>query len=167
MRAVVLSVGLSVLAQFSTAQESPPNPAQALPVCDIEHVTVRGAFGRARFAIDLADDDQERSQGLMHVDHMPTMSGMLFVYDAPRHATFWMRNTLIPLDMIFADASGRVTHIHNNAIPLDDTVIDGGRDVQYVLEINGGMSSRLGISVGDRLHHPSVKTLDEDSCTEM
>lgn len=81
---------------------------------------------------------------------------MLFVYDAPQIATFWMRNTLIPLDMIFADETGLVTHVHENAVPLDETTINGGENVQYVLEINGGLAGRLGIGPGTELRHPSI-----------
>ena len=68
----------------------------------------------------------------------------------------WMKNTLIPLDMIFADPSGSITHIHENAIPNDLTTIDGGANVQFVLEINGGLARRMGIGLGDQLAHPSI-----------
>jgi uncharacterized membrane protein (UPF0127 family) len=65
-----------------------------------------------------------------------------------------MRNTLIPLDMLFADPTGRITRIHPKAVPLDETTIDGGEGVQYVLEINGGLATRLGIAEGDVMQHP-------------
>lgn len=102
------------------------------------------------------DDSSERAQGLMNVPEMPTMTGMLFVYEAPQHATFWMKNTLIPLDMLFADETGTITHIHHKAVPMDETVIDGGEGVQYVLEINGGLADRLGIAVGDQMQAPAI-----------
>jgi uncharacterized membrane protein (UPF0127 family) len=92
----------------------------------------------------------------MHVSEMPRMSGMLFVYERPQRVSFWMENTLIPLDMIFADATGTVQRIHANAIPLDRTPIPGGEDIQYVLEINGGMADQLGLSAGDEMRHPSI-----------
>lgn len=79
---------------------------------------------------------------------------MLFAYERPQRAVFWMKNTLIPLDMIFLDQSGVVTHVHENAIPHDETGIDGGEGVQYVLEINGGLARQLGIAVGSELRHP-------------
>ncbi len=123
--------------------------------CADDKVTVRGDFGQAHFTVDLADDADRRAQGLMFVEEMPTLKGMLFIYEAPRNATFWMRNTLIPLDMIFTDQTGVITHIHENAIPLDETTINGGDDVLAVLEINGGLSARLGIEVGDALQHPA------------
>ncbi len=81
---------------------------------------------------------------------------MLFVYERPQRAVFWMRNTLIPLDLIFMDSTGTVTRIHENAIPLDLTGIEGGEAVQFVLEINGGLARRLGIAEGSALRHPAI-----------
>ena len=124
--------------------------------CEVDRVTVFGDWGQARFEVRVADEPAERSQGLMFVESMPLLEGMLFVYPQAQRATFWMRNTLIPLDMIFAAPSGEVLSIHENAIPLDQTTIDGGEGIQYVLEINGGLASRLGITVGDVLQHPSI-----------
>ena len=123
--------------------------------CGPETVTVKGDWGLAHFTVDVADTNAERAQGLMFVEEMPTLKGMLFVYDAPQRATFWMRNTLIPLDMIFVGPDGVIKTIHENAVPLDETTIDGGDGVQAVLEINGGLAARLGISAGDVLQHPA------------
>jgi uncharacterized protein len=124
--------------------------------CSPDRVTVRGDWGQANFAVAVADDPQERSRGLMFVEEMPMLAGMLFVYDTPQRASFWMRNTLIPLDMIFAGPDGTILTVHENAIPLDETAIDGGPGVLFVLEINGGMASRLGIAPGDVLQHPAI-----------
>lgn len=123
--------------------------------CADDLVTVKGDFGQARFQVDLADEPAEHRQGLMFVEQMGTLEGMLFVYDTPRHATFWMQNTLIPLDMLFVAPDGTITRIHPDAIPLDETIIDGGTGVQAVLEINGGLAARLGIAEGDILQHPT------------
>ncbi len=95
----------------------------------------------------------------MNVPEMPTMAGMLFVYPEPHEVAFWMHNTLIPLDMLFADETGVITRVHENAVPMDDTPIPGGEAVKFVLEINGGMAARLGISQGDMLQHPLVGDL--------
>ena len=94
----------------------------------------------------------------MNVPEMPTMSGMIFFYDQPQRATFWMHNTMIPLDMLFIGPDGVISSIHQEAVPYDKTVIDGGTDILSVLEINGGMAARLGIAVGDRVKHPSFPT---------
>lgn len=127
----------------------------AAAACSDTSVTVIGDFGEARFTVALADTNETRAQGLMFVEQMGTLEGMLFVYDTPRRATFWMKNTLISLDMLFADETGTVTKLHEFAIPGDITTIDGGDNVIAVLEINGGLSGRLGIKEGDVLQHPS------------
>ncbi len=93
----------------------------------------------------------------MNRESLASGAGMLFVYERPQRAVFWMKNTLIPLDMIFADETGTVTRVHENAIPHDETGIDGGEGVKYVLEINGGLSGRFGIEPGSELRHPSIE----------
>ena len=117
--------------------------------CAPDTVELRTTHGTVmRFSVELADDPAERELGLMNRDKMATSAGMLFAYPAPQHAYFWMKNTLIPLDLVFADAAGHVAHVHQNAKPLDETPIDGGPDVTYVLEINGGLAARLGLGEG-------------------
>jgi uncharacterized membrane protein (UPF0127 family) len=128
---------------------------QAAAGCSQDRVTIAGAFGQAHFRVDVADDNEERARGLMFVEQMSMLSGMLFVYEQPQRASFWMKNTLIPLDMLFVDPTGVILKIHANAIPQDLTAIDGGTGVQFVLEINGGLAARLGIAEGDSLQHPS------------
>ncbi len=108
------------------------------------------------FAVEVADDPAERAQGLMFRETLPADAGMLFVYEAPKRAQFWMKNTLVPLDMIFADAAGRVTRVHAGAVPGDETPIDGGEGVQFVLEINAGLTARLGLGPGARMRHPAI-----------
>ena len=100
----------------------------------------------------------------MNVADMPLMQGMLFAYDVEQPVAFWMHNTLIPLDMLFADETGTITRIHENAIPLDQTPIPGGDEVKFVLEINGGLSARLGIAEGDVFQHPIIGNLAVFSC---
>ncbi len=128
----------------------------AAAACRDDQVEVRWPGGQARFSVEVADTDATRSRGLMFRETMPRSAGMLFVYESPRRATFWMKNTLIPLDMIFADPSGRVTKVHANAKPQDLTTIDGGAGVKLVLEINGGLAARLGISEGAEMRHPAI-----------
>lgn len=135
-------------------------PSVALAVCEETRINLRGGWGSASFTVDVADDAQERAQGLMFVEAMPRFSGMLFVYERPQRVAFWMRNTLIPLDMIFADQTGVVQRIHQSAIPGDETNIPGGDQIQYVLEINGGMSALLGITEGTQMQHPAITTPD-------
>ena len=101
----------------------------------------------------------------MHRESLPRFSGMLFVYDRPQPVAFWMQNTLIPLDMLFFDAAGRLTRIQSRAQPLDETPVVGGDAVQYVLEINGGLAAELGIDLGAELRHPAL-TGAAWSCTD-
>ena len=130
--------------------------ALASDVCRDDQITVRGDWGQARFTVEVADDRDERAQGLMHRESMPSSAGMLFVYEQPRTARFWMKNTLIPLDIIFADKTGTVRRVHHNAVPLSEKLIPGGSGIQYVLEINGGMAEALNISEGSELRHPAI-----------
>ncbi|WP_159964419.1 DUF192 domain-containing protein [Profundibacterium mesophilum] len=124
--------------------------------CDRDRVDLRGAWGQARFHVEIADEPDERNQGLMNRPEMARGDGMLFIYEEPVRATFWMRNTLIPLDMIFLGSDGVVASIHENAVPLDETVIDGGEGVLAVLEINGGLAREFGIVSGTQLRHPGL-----------
>lgn len=141
---------LSVLALFALAGASGAD-------CAPDQVELRTVFGTVqRFSVELADDPDERARGLMFRDHMPMASGMLFVFPAPKHATFWMKNTPLPLDIIFADAKGVVTHVQDRAEPMSEAVIDGGEGVAYVLEINGGLASPMGIVPGAVLRHPAI-----------
>ncbi|MGB8623307.1 MAG: DUF192 domain-containing protein [Paracoccaceae bacterium] len=138
----------AIILAFSAA----PGAAQ----CADNLVQLKGDWGQARFTVELADEPDERAQGLMNREKLATSHGMLFLYASPRRVSFWMKNTLIPLDMIFMDEAGRVTRIHENARPLDETPIDGGAGVRAVLEINGGLSRRIGITEGSLLRHPAL-----------
>lgn len=123
--------------------------------CDAGQVWLKGAWGETRFSVELADTAAERARGLMHRESLPRGAGMLFVYEHPQRTAFWMKNTLIPLDMIFADRSGVVVHVHHEAVPGDLTPISGGDAVFAVLEINGGLARRYGIAEGTVLRHPA------------
>ena len=123
--------------------------------CQSNAVYLKGDWGQARFSIEIADDGPERALGLMHRTQMATSAGMLFIYERPQKLSFWMRNTLIELDMLFIDAKGVVQHIHHRAQPLDETPISGGENLTHVLEINGGLAEQLGIGVGSEVRHSS------------
>ena len=119
--------------------------ALADPACDPARIDLRGDFGQAQFRVEVADDAAERAQGLMFRESMSSSAGMLFIYETPQHARFWMQNTLIPLDMIFADAAGRVTHVHANAVPKDETVIDGGTGQNAIAQVKA-FDDALGLT---------------------
>jgi len=142
--------GLALVAALAMAA------GQATAGCSESRVDLRGSHASVRFTVEIADDRQERSSGLMNRERLASSAGMLFVYDHPQPVGFWMRNTLIPLDMIFAGADGVVRKVHENAVPKDETVILGGDAIQYVLEINGGMAGALGIGPGSQLRSPLI-----------
>lgn len=127
--------------------------------CSDDHVDLRWNGGKARFAIELADDYDERAQGLMYRTEMARFSGMLFVYPQPTAVAFWMKNTLIPLDMIFLDKTGLVVMVHENAIPHDLEPIPGGENILAVLEVNGGLTRKLGIKVGSQMRYVAFNQL--------
>lgn len=129
-------------------------PLSAFAECVGDKVELRGDWGQTQFKVEVADTPQERAQGLMNRSSMPRNAGMIFFFEKPGSVAFWMKNTLIPLDMIFVDPSGVVKHVHVNAIPHDETPIPGGDGILAVLEINGGLSEVYNIGVGTQLRHP-------------
>jgi len=112
------------------------------------------ATGPHRFKVELAETPAQMTQGLMFRTSLAPDAGMLFDYKQPITATMWMRNTLIPLDMLFVDARGRIVNIHQRAVPQSLDVIAAAAPVRAVIELNGGTASRLGIEPGDRVVHP-------------
>lgn len=137
------------LFSFFSLMQSPVLAGECAP----DRVFLRGDWGQAAFSVEIADDEEERSQGLMFREHLDRGAGMLFVYPEPQRAAFWMKNTLIPLDILFLDQTGEITTIHANAVPGDLTPLPGGDSVFAVLEINGGLAERYGISVGTQMRH--------------
>ncbi len=130
-------------------------PAAALETFARSSLTVEtSAGGRYRFDVELAETPAQQAQGLMFREKMAPDAGMLFIYDRPQPASFWMKNTLIPLDMIFIGTDGRIVNIHQNAVPQSLDSVNSAGPVKAILEVNGGMSARLGIRAGDRVLHP-------------
>jgi uncharacterized membrane protein (UPF0127 family) len=115
--------------------------------------TAKGDF---TFNVEIADDPAERAKGLMFRDHLAADAGMLFDYGQEQLTSFWMQNTLIPLDMIFIGADGVVKNVHVNARPLDTTSIPSEFPVRFVLEIPGGRSQEIGLAIGDKMDQARV-----------
>lgn len=151
IRALAVSLLLALTPSFGLAQDD---------ICAVEHLDIRSQSSIVRFSVEVVDTAQTRAVGLMNRPKLAQFSGMLFVYPEARAVNFWMRNTLIPLDMIFLDSNGVVQHVHENAIPHDETPIPGGFNIQYVLEINGGLARELGIKAGSELRHPALTNFD-------
>jgi len=133
-----------------------PLAAFAAARCSASVADVRGAWGSARFSVEVATSKAERARGLMYRTHLAPDAGMLFVYRRPQPVAFWMKNTLIPLDMLFFDAGGRLVRIRANAVPGDLRPIYSWQPVALVLEINGGLAAKLGIGLGSQLRAPAV-----------
>ncbi len=132
----------------------------AFAECVADRVQIKMGNNIAAFDIEVVDTYETRAEGLMFRENMARFSGMLFIYEQAQSVSFWMRNTLIPLDMIFMDQTGLVVNVHSNAVPLDETSIFGGDNIFAVLEINGGLAETLGIQAGAQLQHPAfnIKT---------
>ncbi len=109
---------------------------------------------RHGFTVEVARTDAEKSQGLMFRRELAADAGMLFDWPERPVAKMWMKNTLIPLDMLFIDASGRIVHIAARTVPHSLEIVTAGRRVRAVLELRGGSADRLDIAVGDRVEHP-------------
>ncbi|MBV8812184.1 MAG: DUF192 domain-containing protein [Acidobacteriaceae bacterium] len=106
---------------------------------------------KAVVKVEIAETEAAREVGLMYRQHLAENAGMLFVFKQPQHLTFWMKNTEIPLDMIFAGADRTITGIVANAEPFSERQLSVAGDSQYVLEVNGGCARRHGIKTGDHL----------------
>ena len=128
----------------------------ALSECSESVVDIRWPDGKARFAVEIADDAAERAEGLMFREALPSSAGMLFIYPEPEPVAFWMKNTLLPLDMLFIDATGTIRKVHANAVPGDLTPIPGEGPTRMVLEIRGGLAAAIGIAPGAELRHPAL-----------
>lgn len=123
-------------------------PAQGLDKLEI--VTASGVHG---FSVEIANTEATREKGLMNRRFLPADRGMLFEFPSPAPVTFWMKNTYIPLDMIFIAPDGTVTRVAANAEPLSEALIPSGDPCVGVLELNGGVAASLGIKAGDKVRH--------------
>jgi uncharacterized membrane protein (UPF0127 family) len=110
---------------------------------------IHSASGDHRFNVEVASTPEQQERGLMFRTSLAADRGMIFPYDPPREASFWMKNTLNPLDMDFIDAAGRVARVAANATPMSLDPIASGVPVSGVLELRGGRAAELGIKEGD------------------
>jgi uncharacterized membrane protein (UPF0127 family) len=147
--AILAAVFLSLLLGLAVAQLR----ADETPTEDLVIKTQKGASHV--FRVEIADDPAELEQGLMFRKHLPETRGMLFQFSgSPRIVSFWMKNTLIPLDMLFIAKDGTIVSITASAAPETLDRRAAAAPVTGVLEIIGGLSEKLGISPGDRVLHP-------------
>jgi len=155
-RALLVLCGLSFLgsllpvrAQMGPIEELSAFPSDKLEISD-------GKKSKLLFQVWLADTPQRQAQGLMFVRSLPDMRGMLFVHDQPRPMSMWMKNTYIPLDMVFIDGKGRIQQIVEQTTPHSLALIQSKEPALAVLEIAGGEAKRLGIHAGQHVSHPAL-----------
>ncbi len=121
-----------------------------LPRSELQVVT---ASGTHRFQVWIAADDQSRERGLMFVRKLPPDEGMLFLFERPQFAAFWMKNTYLSLDLVFIRADGVVVNVAENTRPLTLDPIPSAAPVKAVLELLAGTSARIGLVAGNQVHH--------------
>jgi uncharacterized membrane protein (UPF0127 family) len=125
--------------------------------CSREPVAiVHTARGPVRISLEVVADDASRTRGLMYRRELADGHGMLFVFDQEQEHSFWMKNTVIPLDMIFIAADRRIVGIHSNAVPLELTPISVGHPSKWVLEVAGGYTARSAISPGNEIEFERI-----------
>lgn len=140
-------------------------PAAADEELDVEFekdvlIIEASVHGCHRFDVYLALDKSQQARGLMHVRELPATTGMLFVYDGSRRISMWMKNTYIPLDIVFARADGTVSSVAHATEPLSLRSIASKEPVTYVLELNAGTANRLSIDENSRLFWVPAKRDD-------
>lgn len=141
MRLAAALLGLLLLAPAAAA--APPLPVQ--------NVVIETGSGPRIFHMEVAADDASREQGLMFRRHLARDAGMLFDFGHVVMTAFWMKDTLLPLDIIFVRADGTISTIAANAVPYSTAEIVSAEPIRAVIEINGGLAARLGIIPGDRV----------------
>jgi uncharacterized membrane protein (UPF0127 family) len=145
-------MALGIAAGVAACQPSASNAvelAQSPAGLDQVQLTVTSGGKVHLFTVEIARTDEQQSMGLMYRNALAPDRGMIFPFEAPRPASFWMRNTLIPLDMIFVRADGSIANIEANTVPFSEEPMRSDGPVAAVLEIPGGRAAELGIKAGD------------------
>ncbi|MBI3452472.1 MAG: DUF192 domain-containing protein [Rhodospirillales bacterium] len=136
-----------------------PGAAQGAVSFPTSALTIEAAGGaRHKFTVEIADTDDRRQLGLMHRTALAPDAGMLFDFKADQQVMMWMRNTRIPLDMLFIAHDGRVVNIAQRTVPFSEASVYSDGKVRAVLELNGGTAQRLNLKPGDRVIHPMFQT---------
>lgn len=151
---MVVTVAAFAVAGMARAQNGPLEDLDAFPRGKLE--IADGKKVKHTFEVWLADSPRRQAQGLMFVRSLPTMRGMLFVHESPKPMSMWMKNTYIPLDMLFVDARGCIVSIAERTKPLSLASIESASPVVLVVEIKGGEVAARGAKAGDRVLRPDV-----------
>jgi len=160
-RKIFLAIGaaafiVAALGVFLSLPKADADQAMRLPA-DPTPLVIVTAEGERSFTIEIADDERERSAGLMFRESMDDDHGMLFVFQQTRPVAFWMRNTPMPLDLVFVGEDGKVVDVLPGQ-PFSEAMISPGAQapVRYVLELKRGMAGKAGIAAGSALRHPVI-----------
>jgi uncharacterized membrane protein (UPF0127 family) len=129
-------------------------PPAAAPAGDADSGTVRMQIGKQSFTLEVAATPKSQQLGLMHRQSMPADRGMIFVFPQERYLSFWMKNTLIALDIVYLDKDGKVVSVRQMK-PLDETPVPSGAPAKYAIELNQGTAGRVGVKAGDVLIVPA------------
>lgn len=129
-------------------------PAAVADQGPTEPLAIQAKDGRRAFKVEVMRNDAQRAKGLMYRRSMAADHGMLFDFERPLPVNMWMKNTYIPLDMVFIRSDGSIARIAADTEPLSTQIISSGEPVLAVLELNGGTAAKLGIRPGDRVEHP-------------
>jgi uncharacterized protein len=132
----------------------PVGTAVRLAAAELQPLEIASKNGVHTFAVELASTPEEQAKGLMFRRELPEGQGMLFDFHREQPTSFWMKNTYIPLDMIFIRGDGRILRIAQNTVPLSEELVPSGGPVRAVLEVIAGTAKKLGIAPGDRVAHP-------------
>ncbi len=127
----------------------------AASALDKQSLTFLTQTGAHKINVEVADNDSERSTGLMFRSSIGADEGMLFLYDREQDISMWMKNTYIPLDMIFVRRDGLISHIETNTEPFSERIIPSEGPALAVIEMAGGSANRLGLKPGDKVRHPA------------
>ena len=128
---------------------------------ELESLVIRSADKQHHFSVEVVSTPQTRADGLMYRTSLPADGGMLFNFGKTEPISMWMKNTAIPLDMLFIRADGTITNIAERTVPQSLTPVSSSEPVPFVLEINGGVSTRLGIRAGYKVQHPLFRSKNE------
>jgi len=150
-RQVVLSMLVVLLSVYQL-----PAAAGEPQVLEKSELVIEAGERKFRFEVELAAEDEERRVGLMHRREMGADQGMLFDFERPGPVSMWMRNTYVPLDMLFIDEGGEVVNIAHDTVPHSEAVLSSAGPVRFVLEVPAGTTRLLGIGPGDMVRHEAI-----------
>ena len=142
VRRLLFACALLLIAPLSFAAELPRDV-----------VMVEAGASQYRFEVEVADEPDERAQGLMYRQSLADNAGMLFVYSQSQPVEFWMKNTPLSLDIVFVRDDGMIARIADHTTPMSEDLIPSGEPVRAVLEVKAGIMHQLGVTVGDRLRN--------------